>query len=164
MPLRLNVGVTRKVGLPEYSSVGASCHVEVELDTGLIDDPDGFQDRVRDAYVACQQAVEDELTLLQGQSAAPASTSHANGNGNGHGHGNGTANARNGASSRNGDHRRPVKPATANQVRAIVSIARRQRADLDGLLRDEFHVDRPEDLSLAQASAFIDQLKAASDV
>jgi hypothetical protein len=162
MPLRLNVGVTRKVGLPEYSSVGASCHVEVELDTGLIDDPDGFHKRVRDAYVACQQAVEDELTVLQAQPPAPAyaaaSTTHANGNGHG------TATARNGAPGRNGDQRRPVKPATANQVRAIVSIAHRQRADLDGLLRDEFHVDRPEDLSLAQASAFIDQLKAASDV
>ena len=33
-----------------------------------------------------------------------------------------------------GDRNRPAKPATANQVRAIVTIARRQRADLDGVL------------------------------
>jgi hypothetical protein len=31
MPMRLTVGVTKKVGLPEFSSVGASCGVEVEL-------------------------------------------------------------------------------------------------------------------------------------
>ena len=33
MPLKLNVGVSRKVGLPDYGSVGASCNVEVELDS-----------------------------------------------------------------------------------------------------------------------------------
>jgi hypothetical protein len=31
MPLKLTVGITRKLGLPEYSSVGASCHVELPL-------------------------------------------------------------------------------------------------------------------------------------
>ena len=35
MPLKLNVGVSRKVGLPDYCSAGASCNVEVELDSGL---------------------------------------------------------------------------------------------------------------------------------
>ena len=45
-------------------------------------------------------------------------------------------------------------------MRAFVSIARRQRADLDGLLCDH-GVTRPEELSLADASKLIDQLKAA---
>ena len=31
MPLKLNVGVTKKLGLPEYSSVGASCNLETVL-------------------------------------------------------------------------------------------------------------------------------------
>jgi hypothetical protein len=56
---------------------------------------------------------------------------------------------------------RPGKPATASQVRAIVSIARRQGADLDGLLCD-LGVTRPEELTLADASTLIDQLKAAA--
>ena len=47
-------------------------------------------------------------------------------------------------------------------MRAIVAIARAQRADLDGLLCD-LGVTRPENLSLAQASRLIDQLKAAAD-
>ena len=54
------------------------------------------------------------------------------------------------------------KPATPGQVRAIVAIARRQRADLDGLLCDH-GVARPEELSLADASRLIDQLKAAGE-
>jgi hypothetical protein len=49
-------------------------------------------------------------------------------------------------------------------VRALVTIARRQQADLEGLLRDDYGVDRPEDLSVAQASRLIDQLKAAAEV
>ena len=56
---------------------------------------------------------------------------------------------------------RTGKPATPSQVRAIVSIARRQRADLDGLLCD-LGVTRPEELTLADASGLIDQLKAAA--
>jgi hypothetical protein len=47
-------------------------------------------------------------------------------------------------------------------VQAIVSIARRQHADLAGVLRDDYDVARPEDLSLAEASMLIDQLKAAA--
>ena len=62
MPLKLNVGVSRKLGLPEYSSVGASCQIEVELDSSLLQfDLDGFHAEVRGAFIAAQQAVNDQL-------------------------------------------------------------------------------------------------------
>jgi hypothetical protein len=65
MPMKLNVGVSQKVGLPNYGSVGASCNLEMELDASLIDkDLDGFHDRIRAAYVAAHQAVHDELARL----------------------------------------------------------------------------------------------------
>jgi hypothetical protein len=166
MALKLNVGVSRKVGLPDYGSVGASCNLEVELDAGLIDrDLDAFQARVRGVYVAAHQAVHDELARLHVPVAEPqeppaSPTRHAS---NGHA-------ATNGHVGGNGHPDRPPagrsrmrKPATEAQVRAIRSIANRQHADLDGLLR-ELGVDRPEDLSLKQASELIDTLKTAASI
>jgi hypothetical protein len=171
MPLRLNVGVSRKVGLPEYSSAGASCSIEVELDGSLLGDLDGFHEHVRDAYVACEQAVDDELARLQGQAPTPVASHAASAggrdrntlHGNGQGHNNGPESRGNGAAARAGGSRgRLSRPATASQVKAIFAIAHAQHADLEGLLRDEYHADHPEELTLSQASALIDKLKAVS--
>ena len=60
------------------------------------------------------------------------------------------------------DRSRVRKPATPNQVKAILAIARRHNTDLVGLLRDEYEIDRPEDLSIRQASELIDLLKNAN--
>ena len=159
MPLKLNVGVSKKVGLPEYSSVGATCNLEVELESGLLGDLEGFHGRVRDAYVACHQAVNDELARLQGRTAAPVDAPVAS---DGRGRRNGSGPHANGTHARTGGSDRPQKPATPGQVKAIYAIGRARRADLDGLLRDEYGVGRPEELSLAQASQLIDSLKSAA--
>jgi hypothetical protein len=164
MPLKLNVGVTKKLGLPAYSSTGASCNLEVELDSNLLHDPAGFHAEVRDAFVAARQAVDDELARLQVQAGVAEIPGAESANGHRHG-----LQAVNGVRAGN---KRPTprpeihparvgKPATASQVRAIVTIARRQHADLDGLLCD-LGVTRAEELSLADASRLIDQLKAAA--
>ena len=159
MALRLNVGVSRKLGLPEYSSAGASCNLELELPEGLLQtDLDEFQHRVRDAYVAAHQAVNDELARLQAQAGAGTAPGPT-----------GRVVDRAGRdvdrpAPRPGAGRAgPSRPATPSQVKAILSIARKQRADLDGLLC-ELGVTRPEDLSLADASRLIDQLKLAGQV
>jgi hypothetical protein len=52
-----NVEICKKIGQPDYGSLGASCNVEVELDQSLIfDDLDAFQERVMHAYTACREA------------------------------------------------------------------------------------------------------------
>jgi hypothetical protein len=155
--MRLTIGVSKKVGLPEFSSVGASCGLELELEAGLLDDLEAFHERAHDAYVACHQAVFDELSRLAGaaatlapQPAAPAADGRA---------GDGAPDPAPAVHPRGG---RPRQPATPSQVRAIAAIAKARHADLAGLLRDGFGVDRPEDLSVAQASKVIDALKAAA--
>ena len=62
-----------------------------------------------------------------------------------------------------GDRRPSARAATARQVAALVALAGRAGADLEGLLRDEYGVTRPEQLSVPQASRVIDLLKAAAD-
>ena len=163
MPMKLNVGVSRKLGLPNYGSVGASCNLELELDATLLErDLDAFHTKIRGAYAAAHRAVHDELARLQAAGtqapAKPPARNAVNGSGagNGHARANGEAVL---AGRTTAEAPRSGKPATASQVKAICSIARQRNADLVAILRSEYDVERPEDLTLRQASALIDWLK-----
>ena len=68
--LKLHAGVSKKVGLPGFSSASASCTIEAELDSMLLNDTQGFQMVVRRAYQSCEQAVQDEIARLQGHDGA----------------------------------------------------------------------------------------------
>jgi hypothetical protein len=78
MPLKLSAGLTKKVGLPNYGSLGAACHVELELDSSLLQSPEALQSQVQLAYDVCRQAVELELAR------EPEEPVPANGHTNGH--------------------------------------------------------------------------------
>ena len=161
MPIRLNVGISKKIGLPDYGSVGASCSVEVELDTSLLGgDLSAFHERVQRAYAACGQAVTDELARQRGDSpvtangsAGPQAAPSPNGNGNGH-HGNGHAAGANGsrASQKQMDYlRRLAGQVSGLGIRRLESLAQKVCGKLVA------------ELTTLDASSLIDTIKAVKD-
>lgn len=151
MPTTVSIGLSKKAGLPDYGSIGASCHVELELDGQILDgDLTRFRQHVQRAYAACREAVEDELARQD--SNPPSTQPGVNGNGNHRGNGNGHANGGNGNRQSNG------RGATQSQVRAINAIANRNRIDLAPYLQ-QHGVQVLADLSIRDASSLIDELK-----
>lgn len=105
---------------------------ETETDSALLQKPEELRARIRQLFALARSAVDEEL----GADVAPARhTAESNGNG----------------------YTEPS--ATAAQVRAIKAIARQQSVDLGELLQRQWQVVRPEELTLPEASALIDQLK-----
>ena len=154
MPMKLSVGFSKKAGLPDYGSIGAMCNVELELNQSLLaSDLDGFHKQVHEAYIACSQAVHDELAHHQGG-----------------GNGKKNQDAGNGRTLTNGDadksrstrSTRSTRLATSSQIRAIHAISARQQVDLAQVLYDRFGAGRPEELSISEASTLIDELKSAA--
>jgi hypothetical protein len=136
MPLKLNIGLSRKIGEANYSSRGASVNVEMELESALVQEPDKFQARIKQLFGMARSAVDEELR-------------------NGHGQaGNGT-NGRNGSNAQDSG-----PPATASQARALHAIAKKQHLNLEELLWSRFNVGKPEELLLKQASELIDELNS----
>ena len=157
MPTKVSIGLSKKAGLPDFGSIGASCHVELELDGQILDgDANRFRQHVQRAYQACRQAVEDELAL---ERDAPQSPTAAPPNGNGHGNGHHGSNGNGYRNSSNGNGRSTNgRSATQSQVRAINAIANRNRIDLTPFLQ-QHGVQTAAELSIGDASTLIDELK-----
>jgi len=150
MPVKLNIGLSRKVGEANFGSRGASVNLEVELDSGIISDQQRFQERVRALYAQARQSINAELDLPSEGAAIEQPVVQRNGHAsahNGNGNGSGSQSRQEGGS------------ATQSQVRAIFAIARRNRLDPKNLVLKRFGLDRPEDLSIRDASSLIDDLK-----
>ena len=162
--LKLHAGVSKKVGLPGFSSASASCTIEAELDSSLLQDHEGFQVVVQRAYQSCEKAVEDQIarltsddqTCVQPQEVVEVRTSPAI---------SGARITTNGAelltTNRAAFRDAPSpRPATASQVKAIRAIAARRKIDLVGLLRERFGLTTADELGIRDASRLIDELKS----
>jgi hypothetical protein len=163
----LNVGLSRKVGLPDYGSLGCSCNVQVELPANLVfDDLEAFHRQVKSAYVACSQAIGDELGRHQRAEAVASGNGHRaseddaqqgsttaasppNGQGNGH-------NQANGNGHRNG-HRISEKQLTyIRQLGGQIKGLGVRRLDS---IADKMFSKPLADLSSLDGSGLIDVLK-----
>ena len=164
MPVQINIGLNKKVGEANYGSRGASVNLEVELDTGIVDDRDRLRTQIHKLFGLARESLNAELNgdASNGHAGDNNGNSHHTTNGNGNGFdryrvGGQKSNNSNGHSS-NG---RSPRQATSSQVKAIHAIAGRTRIDVARLVKDRFDVQRPDDLSISDASTLIDELKAA---
>jgi hypothetical protein len=137
--LKLNAGISRKVGEPNYGSRGASVNLELEVESGLVQDPDGLMDRVRRLFALARDAVNDELNGSRQPSAKVRTGGDGRNNEGGEGNG---------------------RPATVSQVRAIRAICKQRDLDADQTASERFDVSGVEELTLTEASTLIDELKA----
>ena len=165
MPMKLNVGLAKKIGQPNYGSLGASCHVEVELDGSLLrSDLEAFHTHVRNAFTACRQAVHDELARHQAQpvtngtaTSAGQTSAASRSNGTGVQNNNGTNGANGNSTNGNGPHGASIK-----QMEYIEQLARQIKGlgvrRLDTLAQTVFGKPLPGLTSL-EASDLIDTLK-----
>ncbi|WP_165253239.1 hypothetical protein [Paludisphaera soli] len=131
--MKMTVAYSKKIGLPDYGSLGATCGLEVELP-----EPDphaaagAFERAARAAFAACARAVQDELDRRR----------------------------ETGAVARSDDRRaRRRRPATDPQLRALRAACDRRRLDLAGVVSERFGVDDPEALSVVEASRLIAELR-----
>jgi len=158
--LKLHAGVSKKVGLPGFSSASASCTIEAELDSSLLQDHEGFQVVVQRAYQSCEQAVHDQIARLTKEDQQEPNQTHPQEIIEVR-----TAPAIQGASvnripAAQFSNQPSPRPATASQVRALRAIAARRKVDLMGLLRERFGLTTADELGIRQASNLIDELKS----
>lgn len=133
MPMTLNIGHSRKVGEPNYSSRGASLNLQIEVEGSLVNEPQRLRESIRNLFALARSAVEEEL---HGSRSDSCDRPAVNGNGS------------------------APPPATASQLRAIQALSRRRQVDLSSLLGDRYGHDQPDRLSLNEASSLIEDLNS----
>ena len=150
--IKVNAGISRKVGESNYGSRGASVNVELELDSSSAADPQQLQLKIKQLFRMAKVAVDEELGLTNGQSATAGEQE------NGHvAHSPSTQPASNG-SPRPTNGSTPVRAATEAQMRAIRTICGKLNIDPQHEVVAKFHCTL-EELTLPNASAWIDELK-----
>ena len=141
MPLKLNIGLSRKIGEANYGSRGASVNLEMELEGALVSEPGKLQQRIRQCFDLVRTSLAAEL------------------NGNGATNSPQVRSPEHQKPPSNGDQANPPRRATQSQVKALFAITKAQRIDLAELLQKRFCISRAEDLTIKEASELIDQLK-----
>lgn len=169
MPMKLNVGLSRKIGLANYGSRGATVNLELEVDSTLVAEPERLQERIRELFSLANASIDEELQTAPAQPVPDAQRSNGRAAENPRqqhatGRNGASCSATNGNRS-NGNGRQPTNnppPATASQIRALHAIANRQGLNLEAVLQERFDLSDAVTLTIAEASQLIDELNAAN--
>jgi hypothetical protein len=147
MPLKLNVGLSRKIGQPHFGSRGASLNLELELDAGAISASERLRERIKHLYGLMKLSIDEELGTAEpvGCGTPESGQCDAMCRARQYGH---------------SVHGSAIRFATPGQVRAIRAIARKKQFDLPRLLQERFRTDRADELTVHDASVLIDDLDA----
>jgi hypothetical protein len=134
--IKLNAGVSRKIGEPNYGSRGASVNVELELESSVVNDTDALYEKIRRLFALAKKSVDDELGISTSASngAEPSSTPPAG----------------------------ETRPATDKQKHAIAAICGENGFDGDQEAMALFERSVIQ-LTLPEASHLIDHLKKLRD-
>ena len=157
MTIKINVGVNKKIGLPDYGSAGSHCNIEIEADNSILDNPDQFLQRVQDACELARQSVDEELahhrpgTSTANTRAEPQQQRQEYRNDNSR------------SDNNSGDNRYIASP---KQQQFIASLLKGIKG-LDWRMLDKYCTSKfgknTSQLSPKEASTLIDDLKAAKD-
>jgi hypothetical protein len=150
--IKLNCGISRKIGEPNYGSRGASVNVELELESSAAQDAGVLHEKIRRLFAVAKASVDEELGLA-GRPAGPGTPLPAKPPANGQASGR-TPPGPNGRNGTNGD-----RPATESQLRAIRAICGRLGLDADQEASRMCQKPAAR-ICLAEASKLIDHLKA----
>ena len=147
--IKLTANVSKKVPMPDlqFSSQQYSAGMEVEVASGASGEE--IQKRLNALYALLEESIDEQIQVCQAKSRAEEDTAS---------HGNGRAKG----SKQSGPGGNGVRPATKAQVKAIYAIAREQGCtdqDIERIVSESFGTKAPEELSIGQASEFIDALK-----
>jgi hypothetical protein len=137
MPLKIQIAMSRKRGEPNYGSRGATVGLEMEEDASLVMQPQKLHERRNKLFGLAKEAVDRQL-----EGALPGCRKRPE------------ADARQIAA---------VRSATPAQIRAIHAIVNSRQLELVTELQRWFDVERPDGLTVEQASQFIDALKQSSN-
>ncbi len=159
MPLLINVGLNRKAS-KDFQSVGVSLNLTAELDQALLTDSPRLQTEINRIYGQAEEALDRQVAAMSTDAtpkvvAAPAQP---------HAHGNGHAvmqppMTQRDAKFESGKFSGSVRLATESQLRALRSICKRSRFDLEHEAREVFGIELLDQLDVRQASQLIDTLK-----
>jgi hypothetical protein len=163
--LRLNIGFNRKLGEANFSSRGASVNLEIEVESGVVREPDKLQAKIDYLFKLAKASVDAQLngTSPPQQPQPTANNNGNNGNGThanvsaGQTNGNGSTN---GSSNGSGHHASEKQLNFANQLaKGIRGLGARRLESLSGRM-----FGKPlAGLTSLDASSLIDTLKAIKE-